>query len=47
MKTLSGLKTGVEDPYLEAYEHVPGQNLQPHQDALIMKCEELAARFNK
>lgn len=44
MEALSGLKTGVEDPYLEAYEKLPGQELQPHQDALIIKCEELAAK---
>jgi hypothetical protein len=29
---------------LEAYEDLPGQELQPHQDALIIKCEELAAK---
>ena len=43
MEALSCYKTGVKDPYLEAYEKLPGQELQPHQDVLIIKCEELAA----
>jgi hypothetical protein len=44
MEALSGLKTGLEDPYLEAYEKMPGQELQLHQDALIIQSEELAAK---
>jgi acetoin utilization deacetylase AcuC-like enzyme len=44
MEALSGIKTDVVDPYLEFYEGLTGQDLQPHQDAVIRKCEELAAK---
>jgi acetoin utilization deacetylase AcuC-like enzyme len=44
MEALSGIKTEVEDPYLEAYESLPGQELQPHQNVVIKKCEELATK---
>jgi hypothetical protein len=44
MEALSGIKTEVKDPYLESYDNLPGQELQPHQDELIVKCEELAAK---
>jgi len=44
MEALSGIKTEVKDPYLESYENLPGQELQPHQDAVIKKAEELAAK---
>ena len=44
MEALSGIKTEVVDPYLEFYEGLPGQELQSHQDAVIKKCEELAAK---
>jgi acetoin utilization deacetylase AcuC-like enzyme len=42
MEALSGVKTTVVDPYLEFYQDLPGQDLQPHQDAVIKKCEQLA-----
>jgi acetoin utilization deacetylase AcuC-like enzyme len=41
MEALSGIKTDVVDPFLESYEYLPGQELQPHQDAVIKQCEEL------
>ncbi len=44
MEALSGIKTEVVDPYLEFYEGLTGQELQPHQDAVIKECEELAAK---
>ena len=44
MGALSGIKTEVVDPYLESYEQLPRQDPQPHQDAVIKKCEELAAK---
>lgn len=44
MEALSGIRAEVIDPCLESYEHLPGQELQLHQDAVIKKCEELAAR---
>jgi acetoin utilization deacetylase AcuC-like enzyme len=43
MEALSGLETEVVDPFLEVFDGLPGQELQPHQDAVIKKCEELAA----
>jgi len=43
MEALSGIKTEVVGPYLESYEQLPEQDLQPHQDAVIKKCEELDA----
>lgn len=47
MEALSGIKTEVVDPYLEFSEDLPGQKLQPHQDAVIKKCEELAAKVRR
>jgi acetoin utilization deacetylase AcuC-like enzyme len=44
MEALSGTETEVVDPYLEFLEGLTGQELQPHQDAVIKKCEELAAK---
>jgi hypothetical protein len=44
MEALSGIKTEVVDLYLESYECLPGHKLQPHQDAVIKKCEELAGK---
>jgi acetoin utilization deacetylase AcuC-like enzyme len=44
MEALSGIETEVVDPYLEFYEGLSGQELQPHQGVVIRKCEELAAK---
>ena len=44
IEALSENKTDVVDPFLEFFENVAGQDLQPHQDELIKKCEELAAK---
>jgi hypothetical protein len=44
VEALSGIKTEAAAPYLAAYKGLPGQKLQPHQDAVIKKCEELAAK---
>jgi hypothetical protein len=44
MEALSGVETEVVDPCLEFYEDLPGQERQPQQDAVIKKCQELAAR---
>lgn len=41
METLSGISTGIEDPFLEMHCGLGGQTLQPHQDALIKKAIEL------
>ena len=47
MEALSETKTDAVDLHLESYERLPGQKLQPHQDAVIKKCEELAAKIKK
>ena len=41
IEQLSGIRTGVEDPYLVVFEHLGQQELQPHQDALIAKAAAL------
>lgn len=35
VETLSGVATGVEDPYQEFWKGLPGQDLQDHQKALV------------
>jgi hypothetical protein len=47
MEALSGIKTGVENLYLEPFQDLPGQELQPHQNAVIKKCEGLAANVRQ
>jgi len=39
IETLSGIATGVTDPYLVIFEHDPAQALLPHQDAVIAQAE--------
>jgi len=39
MEELSGERTEVVDPFLEFFESIGGQALQPHQDALIRAAE--------
>jgi acetoin utilization deacetylase AcuC-like enzyme len=39
MEELSGLSTGVVDPFLEFFSGMGGQDLQPHQDAVIRAAE--------
>jgi acetoin utilization deacetylase AcuC-like enzyme len=41
METLSGISTGVEDPFDPLLSGLGGQDLQPHQDALISEAEGL------
>jgi hypothetical protein len=35
METLSGISTGVADPFLPVFENDPAHELLPHQDAVI------------
>jgi acetoin utilization deacetylase AcuC-like enzyme len=35
VEELSGISSGVEDPFLATFEGIGGQELQPHQDAAI------------
>lgn len=43
LEEISGIKTGVKDPYLFICEGAGGQDLQPHQDAIIEQAAALAA----
>ena len=45
METLSGISTGVEDPFDPLLSGLGGQSLQPHQDALISDAEKLIDRL--
>jgi acetoin utilization deacetylase AcuC-like enzyme len=39
MEELSGIATGVVDPFLDFFAGIGGQALQPHQDAAIQAAE--------
>lgn len=41
LEELSGVRTAIDDPYLALCEDAGGQDLQPHQDALIAEVEAL------
>jgi acetoin utilization deacetylase AcuC-like enzyme len=41
MEELSGISTGVEDPFAPMLDGLGGQALQPHQDAVIKQAEAL------
>ena len=41
LEELSGIKTDIDDPLLEVFEQIGGQDLQPHQDAVIRQAESL------
>jgi acetoin utilization deacetylase AcuC-like enzyme len=43
IEQLSGLKSGMSDPWMMVFEHLGQQELQPHQDALIRQAEGLLA----
>jgi acetoin utilization deacetylase AcuC-like enzyme len=43
LEEISGIRTDVADPYLFICEGAGGQELQPHQDALIAQAEALLA----
>ena len=32
MEELSGLRTGIDDPFIASFSRYPGQELMPHQD---------------
>ena len=40
VETLSGVKTGVQDPYQEYWKDLPGQTLQENQKALVAQVAE-------
>ena len=41
MEQLSGVTTGVEDPFLEFHSGLGGQALQPHQQVVIDNARAL------
>src|SRR5690606_6287763 len=41
LEALSGVKTAIEDPFAPMHEGLGGQELQPHQDAVIAQAEKL------
>ena len=41
IEELSGIKTSINDPFLEAAADYAGQDLQPHQDAMISEAQAL------
>lgn len=45
MEELSGLDSGVEDPFAAEIRLMGEQALQPHQDARIKECEPLVAKL--
>jgi acetoin utilization deacetylase AcuC-like enzyme len=45
METLSGISTGVDDPFDPLLSGLGGQDLQPHQDALIKEAEGLLEKL--
>jgi acetoin utilization deacetylase AcuC-like enzyme len=45
METLSGISTGVEDPFDPLLGGLGGQSLQAHQDALITQAEDLLSKL--
>lgn len=47
LEELSGIKTGVEDPFLKELKQWDGQDLQPHQESVISELEGHAARLRR
>jgi hypothetical protein len=45
MEELSGIDTGVADPYAFFTATLGGQELEPHQDAVIAEAEKLLDRI--
>jgi hypothetical protein len=45
LETLSGISTGVEDPFDPLLSGLGGQSLQAHQDALIKEAEGLLGKL--
>ena len=45
MEELSGIDSGVVDPYAFFTSTLGGQELEPHQDAVIVEAEKLLDRI--
>lgn len=46
MEEMTGVRTGVQDPFGEAREDAEHQRLQPHQEAVIQKAEALLSNIH-
>jgi acetoin utilization deacetylase AcuC-like enzyme len=47
MEQLSGIRTGVVDPFQDMMNGMGYQSLQPHQDAVIRQAEELVRKLER
>lgn len=47
IEELAGIDTGIVDPFLSGYASFPYQEVQPHQEEVIVACEELVARMGE
>ena len=45
VEELSGLSSGIEDPFLEIFSGIGGQDVQPHQEEAIAAAEANLARL--
>jgi acetoin utilization deacetylase AcuC-like enzyme len=45
VEQLSGIGSGIEDPFLPVFQVIAGQSLQPHQEAAIAAAEANLARI--
>ena len=45
IEEMAGVKTGLEDPLLELLAAMGGQDIQPHQEAVVREAAKLAARL--
>ncbi len=45
MEELSGIRTGIDDPFIGSFSRYPGQELMPHQDAAIAEAEAGSLAF--
>jgi acetoin utilization deacetylase AcuC-like enzyme len=45
IEQLSGIASGVADPFLPIIKNYPFQDLQPHQDAVLRQAEKLVERI--
>lgn len=45
LEQLSGIRTGVTDPFLDVFRNYAGQSLQPHQAAAISLASELVEKI--
>ncbi|MDX1541895.1 MAG: hypothetical protein R3349_10885, partial [Geminicoccaceae bacterium] len=47
LEALSGRASSVKDPMVERYVLLPGQELKPHEDAVLARAESLLVGINR